>query len=373
MDGTSTANPDLAHEIYDALREPERMRDVMTRFARAMSCDAAYFKIVDTVAGDVIAGAGGGAPEGSDHDYLTNYLATDVRVPRVNKAPRRLVLDDHQLITCGELRQSAFHHEFLPKYDLAHLRHVNISRSPRYTTILTCARSRGRGAFEAEQSHRLTAYVPHFEESCDLHLRLLKLGGYAVLMSAVFDSLPVAGVVLDAQGRIIFINTVAKDILADCDGLNIRGGRLTIDDPIAFSALQRALRRSPPAGGGFGPNDMSPLFVVRRPSGRPAYGVELRPLPLSSGFRHEDAGAMVLALISDPARQRRTSEQRLRQQYRLTPAETALALAIAAGSTLREYAERRGVSIGTVRFQMKQVLAKTDCRRQSDLVRLVGQ
>lgn len=80
---------------------------------------------------------------------------------------------------------------------------------------------------------------------------------------------------------------------------------------------------------------------------------------------------MVLALVTDPERQVRSAEHRLRRHYRLTPAETSLALAVAAGTTLREYAERRGVSVGTVRFQMKQVLAKTECRRQSDLVRLV--
>ena len=67
-----------------------------------------------------------------------------------------------------------------------------------------------------------------------------------------------------------------------------------------------------------------------------------------------------------------TAERRLRRQYGLTPAETTLALAVAGGAALRDYAEERGVTVGTVRFQMKQVLAKTDCRRQTDLVRLIG-
>ncbi|MBL8660427.1 MAG: hypothetical protein JNM75_11805 [Rhodospirillales bacterium] len=363
-------NEDLADAIYDSVREPERLREVMTRFANELGSDAAYFKIVDNEAGEVAAGAGGGLPEGSDRDYLTNYLASDVRVPRVNKAPRRLILDDRQLISPIELRSSAFHREFLPRYDLAHLLHVNISRSPQYTTILTCGRSHGRGAFETVQSHILAAYVPHFEESCDLHLRLLRLGGFAVLMSAAFDALPVAGIILDGEGRIIFINAMAKDILGDGDGFAIRGGRLTTADPRAASALQRALRRTPPAGGG--PDAFGPVFPVRRPSSRPDYRLELRPLPVSCGFRHEDAAAMVLALISDPAREILSVEQRLRRDFRLTPAESALAMAVASGTLLREYAERRGVTIGTVRFQMKQVLAKTGSRRQSDLVRLVG-
>lgn len=61
----------------------------------------------------------------------------------------------------------------------------------------------------------------------------------------------------------------------------------------------------------------------------------------------------------------------LRSRYRLTPAEAALAVAVAEGTALRTYAEQRILSIHTVRYQMKQILAKTDCRTQADLVRLI--
>jgi DNA-binding CsgD family transcriptional regulator len=81
---------------------------------------------------------------------------------------------------------------------------------------------------------------------------------------------------------------------------------------------------------------------------------------------------MVFVLIHDPVREAQTAERRLRRHYGLTPAETALALAVAGGAALRDYADERGVTVGTVRFQMKQVLAKTECRRQTDLVRLIG-
>jgi DNA-binding CsgD family transcriptional regulator/PAS domain-containing protein len=368
------ADNELAEAIYDSLREPIRAREIMTRFARTLDCDAAYFKIIDRANGDILVGAGGGAPEGSERDYLKNYLASDVRVPRVNQAPRRVILDDRRLISAGELRHSEFHHEFLPKYDLAYLLHVNLSRSPRYTTILTCAQSRARGEFGLLQSHTLATYAPHFEESGDLHLRLLDLGGYAVLISAAFDSLPIAGVILDARGRIIFLNAPAKDVLADRDGLAVRGGRLMASDPKAAAALQRALRHAASeitANGKAGADDW-PYSLIARPSGRPSYRLELRPLPASCGFRCEDRAAMVLALIHDPCRAAQSLERRLRTTYRLTQAETALALAVASGTVLQDYADQRGVTIGTVRFQMKQVLAKTDCRRQIDLVRLLS-
>jgi DNA-binding CsgD family transcriptional regulator len=170
---------------------------------------------------------------------------------------------------------------------------------------------------------------------------------------------------------VIFLNALARDILADRDGLVVRDGRLEATDPRAAQALHRALSRASAActRGGL---DEGPVNIIGRPSGRPSYRLEVRPLPLTSGFRHDDAAAMVFTLIHDPVRTARTAEKRLRREYGLTPAETALAIAVAGGAALRDYADERGVTVGTVRFQMKQVLAKTECRRQSDLVRLIG-
>lgn len=371
MPDAPLADIDLAEAIYDGLRQPPLIHDVMERFAGMMGCDAAYLKIVDQKLGEVLIGVGGGAPEGSDRDYLENYLETDVRVPRVNKAARGVILDDRQLISAEEVRRSAFHHEFLPRYDLGYLAHVNLARSPRFTTIVTCAQAARRGEFDGRQIRTLAAYVPHFAQSCDLYLRLRELGGYAVLMTAAFDSLPMAGFILDVGGDVIFLNAMARDILADRDGLVIREGRLAATDPKAARAMSAALARvrSPVVGAD---PDGGPVAVIGRPSGRPGYRLEVRPLPLSSGFRHDTANALIFAILHDPARAAQTAERRLRREYRLTPAETELALAVAGGAALRDYADARGVTIGTVRFQMKQVLAKTECRRQADLVRLIS-
>ena len=61
--------------------------------------------------------------------------------------------------------------------------------------------------------------------------------------------------------------------------------------------------------------------------------------------------------------------QLLRQVYGLTPAELQVALAIAEGETLSQYAERRRISRNTVASQIKRAFDKTGLRRQSVLVR----
>ena len=57
--------------------------------------------------------------------------------------------------------------------------------------------------------------------------------------------------------------------------------------------------------------------------------------------------------------------------FALSPAESRLAVALCQGQTVNDYAANHGVSVGTARFQLKQVLAKTQAPRQSELVRRV--
>lgn len=58
-------------------------------------------------------------------------------------------------------------------------------------------------------------------------------------------------------------------------------------------------------------------------------------------------------------------------QFRLTAAETALATALAGGTSLKAYAEAHGLSHHTVRNQLQAIYAKTETHRQSQLVALL--
>jgi DNA-binding CsgD family transcriptional regulator len=61
----------------------------------------------------------------------------------------------------------------------------------------------------------------------------------------------------------------------------------------------------------------------------------------------------------------------LAARFGLTLREAEVALALAGGATAGEIARAAGVSVHTVRNQIKSALAKTGSRRQADLVRMM--
>ena len=63
------------------------------------------------------------------------------------------------------------------------------------------------------------------------------------------------------------------------------------------------------------------------------------------------------------------SAERISRLFGLSPAEARVAAALCEGLSISDYSSAHGITRGTARFQLKQVLAKTGTERQLDLVR----
>jgi len=84
-----------------------------------------------------------------------------------------------------------------------------------------------------------------------------------------------------------------------------------------------------------------------------------------------DEEIKIVILLSNPAHISALQWQAFRNAYQLTGAELRLAAALADGLSLDACSQKYRVSIHTARSQLKSIFAKTDTRRQSDLVRLI--
>ena len=111
------------------------------------------------------------------------------------------------------------------------------------------------------------------------------------------------------------------------------------------------------------------LSVVR-PSGRRSYATMVGPL-LAPPPGTNLGEAVAILFVADPEGSQISTTQVLEGLYDLTPAEAELLRLLAEGNSLEQVADQRGVTMNTARSQLKQVFAKTDTRRQGELVRLV--
>jgi DNA-binding CsgD family transcriptional regulator len=113
--------------------------------------------------------------------------------------------------------------------------------------------------------------------------------------------------------------------------------------------------------------------ALSRPSGRRSYVVSVVPLPFQTGERLAAGRAAAMLFVAEPDRRSERPDAWLQRLWDLTPAEARLAGRLMQGESLREAADALGVALGTARNQLKHVFAKTDTRRQAELMRLLLQ
>ncbi len=181
-----------------------------------------------------------------------------------------------------------------------------------------------------------------------------------------FERFGVGTALLGKSGRPLALNTVAEKIIHSRDGLMFsHDRRFLANNARETTELQEEINKVI-QGKDSGCNLVR---ISRSDRKQPAYSVTLVPLNLP--MLPDDYRPYATMFIVSPERTLQISPHLIANFFGLTPAEAKLAIAVAQGTRLSDYADEKGVSIHTVNSQVKSVLSKTGVNRQAELVKLL--
>jgi DNA-binding CsgD family transcriptional regulator len=180
---------------------------------------------------------------------------------------------------------------------------------------------------------------------------------------------------LSLQGRVVDANAGFRAIIERRDGLFLADGEPRGSVAAGAQALRRAITTSLEAlrsGQGAG----NSAALLPRLNGRPPYRVFVQPMAPAT---REKAGfywgfeAGLLLLVDEPDRAASLARvNALASLYGLTPAEIRVAEGLSRGDNVTTIAADHGVSVATVRSQLKRILEKTETSRQAELVAMIN-
>lgn len=155
----------------------------------------------------------------------------------------------------------------------------------------------------------------------------------------------------DAAGLVVDFDRGARTLLDDGDGVALKHRRLVLghlgDDEKLKAALGRLGKKA--------------FLSSRRRSDRRPYLVSIAPTTMGMAVTFFDREELPEPLLIA-----------LRGWFDVTRAEAALMVELGEGKTPNEIAELRGVTIATVRSQLRSVFMKTGTRRQAEVAALVA-
>jgi DNA-binding CsgD family transcriptional regulator/PAS domain-containing protein len=358
--------------VYEAALDPSAWQTAIEHAAELIGAHSAMLFVADwssdSYAPAVLAG------HRIDPNLLStwqsSYLPHDLWSHRMRDLSPNFVTTGAFVVEPRELRRSPLYVDVLRKAGMEDALSAVLARENGLEFPLSFY---ARELFQPSQVKLLERMTPHLRIAMRLQIQMGALRHRAAAMEQIVDGLSVGVLTLARNGRVLWANQRAKDVLDARDGLILSHGRACCTRSDETALLDAAIGAAAAADVGA---MMAQALSVSRRSGRRPLSVIVAPLPAGSehhaipGMRAPRRAAVVVT-VNDPERRVELAPERLRRILGLTRAEAKLAAALATERTLAEYAEQAGITMNTARWTLKRVLEKTRCRRQSQLVRLV--
>jgi DNA-binding CsgD family transcriptional regulator/GAF domain-containing protein len=230
---------------------------------------------------------------------------------------------------------------------------------------LAVLRTTAEGHIQSAEREAFTALAPHMRAAVRTQLALE--GQAADLLAGAMEKLTVAAFICDRHGYVRRMTPAAERIVTDGTTLRLRSNRLHAARAQDLQALERAMVASP-AIRLVGETSPGLRSVVLRGEGEANAPlvldvIDLAPARSELGFAPT---TLVIARGESHGDVRRAAI--VRTAFELSGAETEVALQLCKGYNAEAIAQRRRVSVDTVRAQIKKISAKLGVKSQIELV-----
>jgi DNA-binding NarL/FixJ family response regulator len=187
---------------------------------------------------------------------------------------------------------------------------------------------------------------------------------FSALGRLILDRLDRGVILLDRQARVLDANAMARRVLHDRNGMQLRGGRLRFTDKGMNERVARLVtaQRSGPRG------SAQAIAAWVRHDEAPPYRVVVTTVPDDP----DERGAALVILIFGPLGRRYIAPEVLTQVYGLTRAQAEVARGLFAGLSVEQVAAVLELSLNTVRTHLKHIFTKCDVQSQGELLQLLA-
>jgi DNA-binding CsgD family transcriptional regulator len=356
-------------DIYDCVLNPDGWTGVMSRITTTL--DAAYSTIALASTTD---SHGRFAAHSPWDPVQMRILQEEYGFDAIPGLKAAVVGDiDTPLATLSwmseaELQQTPFYQNWAGPQGLREACITKFVHTPDRIGLVSCTTRVSRGTITADEQRFLAMLSPHLRRASLIGDLLDQVQVTARPYREVLDNLAVPIVLTGPDGEIHYANPLAERMFSEQGPIQSINGLLRGRNPAVARALLDAITRA--ASG-----DVS---LGARGIGLPISGEGRAPavayvLPLTSGTaRAVLRPAYTAVFVSTTTSASPLPEAVLATLFDLTPAEARVLLQIGSGLAASRVANLLDISENTLKTHLARIFAKTNVRRQADLVRLVA-
>lgn len=313
---------------------------------------------------------GGFPPEGV-LAYIREYHRIDPRAALVSRLGIGEWISCHHHFDVAFVARNRFYQDFLIPYGGRYVSGAKIYEDAEIAAIIGIHRGRGMQPLTDEEVALGNRLGRHVSTALGLWRRQVRILEQHLLGNALLDQLPHPVMLIDEHQRLHHANAAALRLLRTGEHLRLHEGALVLASPQCQHELLLALRRLRIGGEQSYRDDAPPVARAIVRAGAPTCDHptalvinRLHPGETMGAFGRHD---LAMVLVHDLRRRAPVDRFLAATIFGLTPAEAAVAVAIAEGRAPADIAAEHGVAISTIRAQLNSVFAKMGVSRQAEV------
>jgi hypothetical protein len=357
-------NSDLEAKIVDAIYrgacDPAELMRAIELIASLFHSPAVVFGEIDHLRPELRFAIGSGFMDAQEFVRYAQYAQVDP-MPRAFAAlAAGTVTTSNRIVPQGKHR-SIFVNEYLIPLGAAEALGCPLLSSNGRFAALSVLQDVKRSGYDDEDIACLERLTPHLTRALQIRRLFLQSEVRRKALESIIDRNETGMIGLRGGGPVLFVNDAARAIAAAHDGISLdRQGRMVTADRAAATQLGK-LEAEVLSGGAGG------IARIPRLSEGPPYVVLVSPLPSGDDLFPNSHGGVLFA-IHDPVRRKTPTERRIAELLHIPLGAAKLVRAMLEGADLKDYSERAGISMNTVRFHLKTAFARTETRSQAALM-----
>ena len=299
-------------------------------------------------------------------DYQEHLIDSDIRMQVLMGMPLGEVMCDHERISARDIARHPVYADFLRPAGFQYTVGALVRDDNGVRDFFGLIRPSDHKQYGSREKQFIQQLMPSLMGSARLRAHMATLSRQASLGLAALDSLSQGIVLLDAQARIHYANTAAERLIQAPSALGTAQGRLLCRSPALQARMQQLLAQacaSPAQAGAFdaqmGASQATRLVVT------------VLPLKASHALSNNWQKPLALVVLVVPGAISALDHRVVCDMLGLSPSEARLLLLLVAGKSVKDFAAVEGCSWHTARSHLKNLMRKTGCHRQLELVQLL--
>lgn len=357
-------------EIYEASRHPEHWDSVIAELCRHLNAKSGGIHVEDYHQQSRYMMAGFGLPKIAQLSYRLGMAKYDPIYQIQSQRPigKAGLVSRHDE---ARLHHPLYYRLIAKPNDLGYIAAISFFNDDHWHVGIGIHRGFDAEPFGKQELQLLDTLAPHFQRALLIQRQLHQHASRAQTLQYALSKVTLGTVILDHNDQILYRNELAEQLLRNHPALSqvqqgikahypeddqkLRTMLTHLRDPASHDNGLRDL-----AIGLHHPDNNQPLTVIGVPCHEAPH---THPGPTQPG--------QVVLYLSDPSASFNATEELLMEAFGLSHREAGIAIALTNGLDLKTISDQKGVSLATVRTQLKGLFHKLGVNKQQDIIRIL--